>query len=160
MIARELLARLKSAASPPAPRVRRMRLTGHAEGSDPGHGSLGRAVRERLQREAAVHDRLALQISWLMRRNVTKRENLRGQRGTIEQQGVPPGDDLPAGRATGLASLRDEMEALDRIIARPIRLIDRHLTRASCLREEVARMEEPAPSLPWRPRRCSGFWRR
>jgi len=144
MIARELLARLRSAALPSALRVRRIRLTGHTRTYDPGHGALDHIGREWLQREAAIHDLLAFNISWLMERNIAKRENLREQWARIEHEGVPPGDDPLAGQATEQASLRDDIEALDRIIARQVRLIDRHLIRASCLHERAARTGEPA----------------
>jgi hypothetical protein len=159
MIARELLARLRSAALPSALRVRRIRLTGRTKTSDSGHGALDHVGRGWLQREAAIHNLLAFNISWLMERNVAKRENMRERWARIEHEGVPPGDDPLAGQATEQASLRDDLEALDRIIARQIRLIDRHLTRASCLHERAARTEDPAPLLPWHLRR-SGFWRR
>lgn len=97
------------------------------------------AERARLLRKASAHERVATQISELMQGNVTRSEDLRRLAAVLRPAGQQPGGSgggpLPAG-----ASLGNEIEVLDRIIAWQIKTISWHADEGRRLREQAARI--------------------
>jgi hypothetical protein len=102
-----------------------------------GHNSTERA---RQLRKACVYGQVAVQISEIMQGNVAKREDLRQRLAGLQ----PPGDQAAPGSATGNsspgASLRHEIEVLDRIIAWQVKTIDWHLKEERRLRDQANRV--------------------
>jgi hypothetical protein len=98
------------------------------------------AERARLLRKACVHGQVAVQISEIMQGNVAKRENLRQRLAGLR----PPGDQAAPGSATGTsppsASLRHEIEVLDRIIAWHMKTIGWHQEEERRLRDQATRV--------------------
>lgn len=77
-----------------------------------GHGS---AERARLLRKADAHAWMAAQISELMRGNVARSEDLRRLAGSLRPAGQHAGGS-EGGQLSATASLKNEIEVLDRII--------------------------------------------
>lgn len=112
-----------------------------ADSSAPDEEDHDSAEWARLLRKANAHERVATQISDLMRGNIARSEDLR-----LLARLVRPADQhargsgasrLPAG-----ASLRNEIEVLDRIIAWQIKTISWHADEGRRLRRQAVRIRE------------------
>jgi hypothetical protein len=103
------------------------------------------AEQARLLRKANAHRWVATQISELMQGNVARNEELRRLAGFL-----PPADQHAdgsgGGRLPASASLRNEIEVLDRIIAWQTKTISWHMDEGRRLREQAARIRE-CPAL-------------
>ena len=97
-----------------------------------GHGN---AERTRLLRNASAHEWVATQISELMQGNVARSEDLRRLAALLRPAGGSERGPLPAS-----ASLRNEIEVLDRIIAWQIKTISWHRDEGRRLGEQAARI--------------------
>jgi len=105
----------------------------------PGEEGQGSAVQARLLQKANAHEWMAAQISGLMQGNVARSEDLRRLAGSL-RPAVQLTDGSRGGRPPARASLRDEIEMLDRIIAWQAKTISWHRDEGRLLREQAAGM--------------------
>ncbi len=103
-----------------------------------GYGRAG-ARRARLLRKAAVHGQVVIQVSALMQGNIGERDDIRQRLACLRL----PGDGSVTSQASARASLRQEIEVLNRIIAWQLKTIDWHAEEDRRLRAQATRMRGP-----------------
>lgn len=137
VIARRVQRRRRNQPAENARRAREAAAAVPPGSSAPEGEARGAAVRSQLIRKASAHERMAAQISELMQGNVARSEDLRRLAGSL-RPAVQLAEYSGGGRLPTRASVRDEIEMLDRIIAWQTKTISWHTDEGRFLREQAA----------------------